>query len=386
MKILILTNYDLGLYRFRKELIASLLKKHRVYISLPYGKYVDLLKEMGCRFVDTPVDRRGLNPLKDLRLMAQYRRIIKTIQPDLVITYTIKPNIYGGSICRIYKVPIAVNVSGLGTIFEYKGLLQAVVSSMYRFAIENARVIFVENSSIKNVLVSKKIASKSIIYTLNGAGVNLQDFPFAPYPKNDTFQFLFVGRIMKEKGIEELFEAVRRLNQNGYKCILHLVGFLEEDYDAEIKKGCEEGWLCNHGLQENVYPFIEAADCMVLPSWHEGMANTNLEGASVGRPVITSNIPGCKEAVLDGVSGFVCEKKSLDSLYAAMKRMWMLTRGERACMGREGRRYMEQVFDKKRVVEKTISLLFQFPVKESQLYRKKGSSHGSESTKEESNK
>lgn len=358
MKILILTNNDLGLYRFRKDLIKALQEKHRVYISLPYGKHVDLLREMGCRFINTPIDRRGLNPLTDMKLIARYRKNIKKLRPDLVITYTIKPNIYGGMICRLYKIPVAVNVTGLGTIFEHEGMLQSIVSAMYRFALNKARVVLVENSSIKEILIAKKIAPERTIHILNGAGVNLQDFSYAPYPDNETFSFLFVGRIMREKGIEELFEAVRRLNRDGLKCILHLVGLLEEDYGTEIQEGCEEGWLCNHGLQENVYPFIEAADCMVLPSWHEGMANTNLEGASVGRPVITSNIPGCREAVLDGVSGYICEKRAPDSLYDAMRRMWMLDRDERERMGLEGRRYMEKVFDKKRVVEKTISLLF----------------------------
>lgn len=357
MKILILANDDLGLYRFRKDLIEALLKKNKVYISLPYGKHVDPLKKMGCRFINTPIDRRGLNPLTDLKLIARYRRIIKKLRPDLVITYTIKPNIYGGTICRMYKIPVAANVTGLGSIFEHEGPLQRIVCATYRFSLKKARVIFVENSSIKDVLISKKIAPESRICVLNGAGVNLKDFSYAPYPHNETFSFLFVGRIMREKGIEELLEAVRRLNQEGLKCILHLVGYPEEDYDTEIQKGCKEGWLCNHGLQENVYPFIEAADCMVLPSWHEGMANTNLEGASVGRPIITSNIPGCREAVLDHVSGFLCEKKDADSLYDAMKRMFLLSREERAQMGREGRRHMEQTFDKTIVVGKTMKYL-----------------------------
>ena len=238
MKILILANDDLGLYRFRKDLIEALLKKNKVYISLPYGKHVDPLKKMGCRFINTPIDRRGLNPLTDLKLIARYRRIIKKLRPDLVITYTIKPNIYGGSICRMYKIPVAVNVTGLGSIFEHEGPLQRIMCAMYRFSLKKARVIFVENSSIKDVLISKKIAPESRIRVLNGAGVNLKDFPYAPYPHNETFSFLFVGRIMREKGIEELLEAVRRLNQEGLKCILHLVGYPEEDYDTEIQKGC----------------------------------------------------------------------------------------------------------------------------------------------------
>lgn len=359
MRILILANNDIGLYRFRKDLIEELLKKHKVYISLPYGQQVEALKKMGCRFINTPMERRGLNPLTDLRLLFGYRLMLRKLRPDLVITYTIKPNIYGGIVCRMEKIPYAVNITGLGTIFEHNGPLQILVTQMYRFALKKARVVFAENTAIEDTLLSKKIlSSKKKICVLNGAGVNLNDFPCAPYPENDIFSFLFVGRIMKEKGIEELFEATRKLNSEGLKCNLHLVGFLEEDYDAEIQRGCSEGWLIHHGLQEKVYPFIKNADCMVLPSWHEGMANTNLEGAAVGRPVITSNIPGCREAVIDGVTGYICEKRNVNSLYGAMKRMLLLSRSEREKMGQEGREHMELTFDKKLVVENTIRQLY----------------------------
>lgn len=358
MRILILANNDIGLYRFRKDLIEELLKKHKVYISLPYGQQVEALKKMGCRFINTPMERRGLNPLTDLRLLSGYRIMLRKLRPDLVITYTIKPNIYGGAMCRTLNIPYAVNVTGLGTIFEHNGPLQFLVTQMYRYALKKAKVIFVENSSISDILLSKNITVKERIHLLNGAGVNLNDFPYAPYPENDVFSFLFVGRIMKEKGIEELFEATRRLNKNGLKCVLHLVGFMEEDYNDDIQKGCSEGWLVNHGLQERVYPFIKSTDCMVLPSWHEGMANTNLEGASAGRPVITSNIPGCQEAVIDGVTGYICDKRNADSLYDAMKRMHSLPRSEREKMGISGHDHMAQVFDKKIVVQKTIDQLF----------------------------
>lgn len=357
MRILILANNDLGLYRFRKELISELLKEHEVYISLPYGEMVDPLVRQGCILYDTSVDRRGINPVTDLKLLSRYNRMMDEIRPDLVITYTIKPNIYGGIVCSNKSIPYAVNITGLGAAFQNKGALQQMVTVMYRIALKKVRVVFVENSEVRKILITKKIVPDRKIHVLSGAGVNLDDFTYTDYPKNDIFSFLFVGRVMKAKGIDELLEAVRRLNREGLICKLHLVGFSEENYRSEIQRGCREGWLVDHGLQKDVRPFIAESDCFVLPSWHEGMANTNLESAASGRPVITSDIPGCREAVVDGVTGFLCERKNTDSLCNAMRRMYQTPREERIRMGLAGRRNMEEKFDKKDVVRETLRWL-----------------------------
>lgn len=358
MKILILANNDIGLYRFRKELIAALLKDHEVYISLPYGEMVDPLVNQGCIFYDTEVDRRGTNPLTDMKLFFRYGKIMDEVRPDLVITYTIKPNIYGGLVCRKRGIPYAVNITGLGAAFQKEGFLQSVVTLMYRSALRTTRVAFTENTSIREVLISKKILPAGKIRVLHGAGINLDDFTYVEYPENETFSFLFIGRVMQAKGIDELFEAVQRLNAEGSKCLLHLVGFSEEDYREKIQKGCQEGWLVDHGLQKDVRPFIAESDCFVLPSWHEGMANTNLESAASGRPVITTDIPGCREAVLEGETGFLCESRNADSLYRAMRRMIAMPREERIRMGIAGREHMKKVFDKNAVVKETIHWLF----------------------------
>ena len=192
---------------------------------------------------------------------------------------------------------------------------------------------------------------------MNGAGVNTETYAYQPYPNNKAVKFLFVGRVMKEKGIDELFEAMKRLVSEGGKCFLDVVGPFEEDYKDKLEQYEKAGWLKYHGFQENVIPFISACDCFVLPSYHEGMANTNLECASSGRPIITSNIPGCKEAVVDG-SGFLCEPKNVKSLYTVMKKMVGVSREEREKMGLVGRKHMEKVFDKKKVVAETIKYLF----------------------------
>ena len=357
MKVLIAANYDVGLYQFRKELLQELLKDHQVLISLPYGSLVDPLKEAGCAFIDTPVDRRGLNPVKDLKLYFWYRKMLKKHHPDLVVTYTIKPNVYCGIACRLQKVPYAANITGLGTAFQNKGLLRSFVTFLYRNSLKKAKVVFFENDANRQLFINEKIVSEGKTVLLNGAGVNLEHYGFKPYPQAEPVRFLFVGRVMKEKGVDELFCAMERLRKEGADCTLDVLGGYEEDYAEIIRRYEKQGWLHYHGYQVDVRPFIEKAHCFVLPSYHEGMANTNLECAAMGRPLITSNIPGCKEAVLAGQSGLLCEPKNADSLYDAMSRFLELSQEKRAAMGKAGRQHMETVFDKRLVVAETIGHL-----------------------------
>ena len=358
MKILILANNDVGLYQFRRELIAALLKEHEVTVSLPYGELVEPLKEMGCAFLDTPVDRRGINPFKDLALYRSYRKLLKALSPDLVVTYTIKPNIYGGCACRTAKIPYCVNITGLGSAFQKEGLLKKLVVFMYKAALKKAKTVFFENTANRDVFLKEKIVPEEKTCVLNGAGVNLERYRVTEYPDGDTTRFLFIGRVMKEKGVDELFTAMKRLVSEGYDVHLDLLGGYEEDYKSVIEENEKCGWLTYHGYQTDVRPFIAASHCFVLPSWHEGMANTNLECAASGRPLITSNIPGCKEAAEDGKSGFLCEKQNADSLYDKMKTFLALSYEERKQLGLRGRYLTEKKFDRETVVRKTMERLF----------------------------
>ena len=357
MRILILANNDVGLYKFRKELIEELIGKgNEVYISLPEGEFVNLLQNIGCFYINTLVDRRGINPKTDFGLFRQYKKIIKKYEPDLIITYTIKPNIYGGLSARITQKQYAVNITGLGTAFERKGLIRCLVILLYKLALKRVKVVFVENQEIGKIVDKYRLCDKNKIVILNGAGVNTSDYPYQEYPHNDIIYFLFIGRVMKEKGIDELLAATKKIVDDGDLCRLDIVGPLEENYKSVLEKYEKEGWLSYNGFQEDVRPFIKNCDCFVLPSYHEGMANTNLECASSGRPLITSNIPGCKEAVIEGVSGYLCEPQDVDSLYIEMKKM--ISSDCRAEMGVSGRNHMLDKFSKESVVEKTIERLF----------------------------
>ncbi|MCC8104209.1 MAG: glycosyltransferase family 4 protein [Clostridiales bacterium] len=358
-KILILANSDGGLYRFRGMLIEALLKLgYEIHISVPDGECIPLFTDMGCRFIDTPVDRRGLNPKTDMALLRMYVGIVSRVEPDLVITYTIKPNIYGGIVCRRRGIPCAANITGMGAVFQKRGPLRAFVTLLYRAALKNAKVVFFENGEDRKTFERRGICTGEQSHVLHGAGVDLAYFQYAAYPADDgPVHFLFAGRVMKEKGMDEMFEAMRRLRASGEDCVLDVLGDYEEDYSSAIRQHERDGWLNYYGYQKDVRPFIRRAHCFVLPSWHEGMANVNLECAASGRPVITSDIPGCREAVVDGVSGLLCESKNADSLYAAMKRFLGLSRGEKEAMGKAGRRHAEAEFDKRKVVEETLGCL-----------------------------
>ena len=358
MRIMILANNDVGLYQFRKELIEELLKENEVMISLPYGDLVDPLRQLGCKFIDTPVDRRGKNPIRDVALFKHYRKFLRKEKPDLVITYTIKPNVYGGIACRLARVPYAVNITGLGTAFEKNGLLKCMAAIMNRVACKKAKVVFFENEANRQLFINERIVKKEQTHRLNGAGVNLEKYQVSTYPEGKKIKFLFMGRVMAEKGINELIESMRKLIAAGIDCELDVLGGYEENYKEIIEKHETEGWLHYHGYQKDVRPFIEKCHCFVLPSWHEGMANTNLECAASGRPIITSNIHGCLEAVIENKSGFLVERKNVEALYKAMNRFTELSYEERKKMGLVGRKHMEEVFDKEKVVSDTMDWLW----------------------------
>ena len=358
--ILVLANYDIGLYKFRRALLQELLcQGNEVYISLPYGDLVPELEKLGCRFIDTALERRGMNPLRDISLYRQYRRILKEIKPDLVISYTIKPNIYGGLACRAARIPFAANITGLGSAIEGGGMLKLLVTTMYRVGLAKAKVVFFENEGNREVLVNAGVVKKEKTHVLCGAGIDTEEYPILPYPQDAPVHFLFVGRIMKEKGVDELFDAMTRLKaEYGDGVILNVVGMFEEAYQERIEQLQNDGIIVFHGYQQDVKPFYGMAHCVVLPSYHEGMSNVLLEAASSGRPLITSRIHGCMEAVEDGVSGFLCEVRDADALYDAMKRFAALPQEEKVRFGCAGRERMEMMFDKSRVVAETMRRLF----------------------------
>lgn len=359
-QILILSNHSGGLYDFRKDLIAEMKKYAAVTVAVPHNDRWDELCALADHVIELPLDRRGMNPFRDISLFCRYRALLGGIKPDLVVTYTVKPNIYGGTACRISRIPYAANITGLGSAIENGGALKKFVLFLYRIALRDAKVVFFENTSNRDTLCAEGAVPQGRDVVLNGAGVNLDDYPYIEYP-NDTdgrMRFLFVGRVMREKGVDELLAAAERMKKEyGERAEFNVVGSLEEAYRSVIDSLEARGIVKYHGYQSDVKKFYASSDCVVLPSYHEGMSNVLLEAAASGRPLITSDIPGCREAAEDGVSGFLCEAKSTDGLYAVMKKFMLLSAAERERMGRAGRRRMEDRFSKKAVVAQTMRSL-----------------------------
>ncbi len=356
MKILICTNHSYMFWQFRRELTQALLQKAEVVLSTPFVGHEDDLAALGCRMVSTDVDRRGINPATDLKLFAFYRKLLKQEKPDLVITYSIKPNIYCGFACRLLKIPYCANVQGLGTAFQRRGLAQ-LATLMYRVALKKAKVTFFENEGNAQEFVNRRIQTADRQAVLSGAGVNLTHFACQPYPENDRVHFLYLGRIMKEKGMDELFWAARKLKADGENFVLDLVGFYEDEYKAEVEQLVADGIAVCHGFQPDPRPYYAAADCVVMPSYHEGMSNVLLEAAATGRPVITSRIHGCMEAVEENVTGLLAGVADREDLLRQLRQMLRTSRQTRQEMGTAARQYMEQCFNKEKVVNQTICTL-----------------------------
>lgn len=354
MKLLIATNHSYMFYRFRKELVEALMQEHEVILSTPFVGHEDDLQAMGLRCIETDIDRRSINPFKDMKLLKTYRQMLDELQPDMVVTYSIKPNIYMGTACKAKGIPYVANVQGLGTAFE-KPVLSSVVSVMYRSALRKAKTVFFENEENAQFFLNKKIISHRQVSVLPGAGINLDEYPCVPMGDDGVCSFLFVGRIMKEKGVDEFFSAARTLKAEfGGEVAFDVVGFYEDAYKEQVDQLVADGIVRFHGFQTDVHPFYEAADCVVLPSYHEGMSNVLLEGAATGRALITSDIPGCREAVEDGVSGYLCPAQDAEGLTQAMRDFAQQSFDRQVQMGQSGRALVERKFDKQLVVAKTL--------------------------------
>lgn len=349
-RVMILANYDMGLYKFRRELIVRLCDEYDVIICVPPGEYGSRLKELGARVVNCTMERRGMNPFHELALLNRYKQVLKEERPDVVLTYTIKPNVYGGMACKSKRIPYIPNVTGLGTTIENGGLISKLSLSLYKAGLSKASCVFFQNETNRRMFTDKGIV-KGKTKVIPGSGVNLNDHPLEVFPPiEDAVRFLFIGRIMRDKGIQELLDAIKEIKHKGFNVSLDIVGEFDGDYESAIREAEKTGYIKFHGLQSNVHPFIKNAHCVVLPSYHEGMANVMLEAASTGRPVITTTVPGCRETFDEGVTGFGCEAQNTQSLISAMEHFLNLSTIQMTEMGLAGRVKVEKEFDRNIVI------------------------------------
>ena len=356
MKALILSNNGMGLYKFRKELIIELLNKnYEVTVAFPKDEYVKEFVSLGCRFINTNVDRRGVNPIKDIALMIQYIKLIIQTKPDIVLTYTIKPNIYGGIACQLTKTKYLSTITGLGTAVQNKGILRVVTLNLYKLALRRANCTFFQNEKNKEIFENEEIL-RGFNKVVPGSGVNVSEFQLEPYPKELVdIELIFIGRIMKDKGINELLIAIRAIKEKYSRIQFSLIGICEEEYHTQLKEMEDQGLLNYYGKQNDVQSYIKRSHAIILPSYHEGLSNVLLEAASSGRPILASDIPGCQETFDENISGISFRAKDSASLIRSIEKFLNLTHLEKEKMGFCGRSKIVNEFDRNIVVTQYIS-------------------------------
>ncbi len=355
MRILVLSNYANGLYLFRRELIEQFMNDgHEVFVSVPPDENCDKLRSIGWNIYETELSRHGMNPFKDYKLYKAYKKLIRQLKADVVLTYTIKPNIYGAMAARVCKVPYICNITGLGKAIENGGLISKVLIMMYRTSMKKAKRVFFQNEKNMAILQKHGIALHNA-GLLPGSGVNLTEHPFREYPsEEDGIRFLAVLRVMRDKGIEEYLQAAKDISARHQEVHFELVGEYEEDerdkYEPLIKELEEKGLLKYYGHIDNVEEVMSTSHVLVHPSYHEGMSNVILEAAACGRPILASNISGCKEAVDEGKSGFLFEPGSAAELEKEIEHILTLNGKERENMGQAARTLIEQKFDRRSII------------------------------------
>ena len=353
MKVLVLANFGMGLYKFRKELLEKMVNDgYQVTVSFPKDEYSELIEDLGCKFVSTDVDRRGKNPFNDLKLLKNYFELLREIKPNVVLTYTIKPNIYGGIMSSILKYPYLPNITGTGSAIQEGGLLSKLSLNLYKVGIRKASGVFFQNKDNLDFFIKKGIVSQENSIQLPGSGVNITDYDYLPYPMKDSeIRILYIGRILRSKGINELLEAITIIKEKHKNVKFDIVGFCDEDYEKKLKEYENDNMLTFHGQQSDVIPYIKKSHAVVLPSYHEGMSNVLLESAASGRPLLASNVPGCQETFDEGVSGFGFEAMDTTSLVEAIDKFIELPYEEKRKMGINGKKKIENEFNRQIIID-----------------------------------
>lgn len=352
MTILLFINNSEGLYKFRCELVTAMLSAgHEVHICLPNGPFIPMLIQMGCYFEPYEFNRHGINPFAELRMIRDYKKIIKRISPDIVLTYTIKPNVYGGMACASLGVPYVANITGLGTAVENGGILQKITLTLYKIGLRKAQKVFFQNSANRDFMLKHRVV-KGEYDLLPGSGVNLERFAPLNYPADNDVQFVFIARIMREKGIDQYLDAAEYIKNKYPNTVFHVCGSCEENYEGRLKELHEKGVIIYHGNVPDIREVLKTVHCTVHPTYYpEGLSNVLLESSACARPIITTDRPGCREVIDDGVNGYIVKKKDSEDLIEKIERFIALPWEEKRKMGLNGRKKVEKEFDRQIVVD-----------------------------------
>jgi len=368
-KIIISANSAWNVINFRKGIVLELINHgFEVVVVSPKDECVAKLCDFGCQHMNINIDNKGINPVNDLYLIFQYLKIFYQVEPNVILTYTVKPNIYGSLAAYILSIPIVNNISGLGTAFIRGGLLGRIVNFLYKISLRKSECVFFQNHDDENLFLKKNLVTKGQVSVLPGSGVNLEYYQ--PSKSNivnkdhDEFVFLLIARLIWDKGVKEYVDAARIIQKEGLNAKFQILGFLDIDNQTAIPRSdidlwTREGVIEYLGPTDDVRPFIQRSDCIILPSYREGTPKTLLEAATMGKPIITTNVEGCKEVVDDGISGYLCSVRDSDDLSRKMQTILSMNYKDVVKMGLEGRKKMELEFDEKIVIDKYISIVRQ---------------------------
>ncbi|MFW2590042.1 glycosyltransferase family 4 protein [Sagittula sp. SSi028] len=358
MKVVLTGNTTFKIANFREGLIKRLIHEGcTVYVLSPQDEYVSDIEKLGCIHVPIKISRSGTSPIAELKVLIKIFRVVRSIKPNVVLSYTIKNNIYIGLACSAYNTPFIPNITGLGPAFNGKGPFQIMIKCIYRAALLRAKTVFVQNTSDQSIIIKSKIATREQVKLLPGSGVDLDRYKYTTLRtgKSETI-FILIARLLWDKGVKEYVNAAKTLKKMYPTSQFRILGPLDEDSKGSVGQRQLDQWLADGdidylGAQKEVYPFIQEADCVVLPSFYnEGTPRALLEAAATGRPVITTDMPGCRDVVLNQKSGYLVEPRSEASLVAAMKSFMELSNYERKLMSRESRKHVEEKYDEKHVI------------------------------------
>jgi glycosyltransferase involved in cell wall biosynthesis len=369
MHVLLTGNTTFKLANFREGLIRRLLADgHRVTVAAPPDEYVEKIQALGCDFVPLQMDRNGTSPISEARLLFSIFKVIRRAGPDVVLSYTIKNNIYSGIACRGLGISFVPNVTGLGPMFNATGLLNRTVRALYRVAFGKARAVFFQNSSDLMLFTASRLVSQDRARLLPGSGVDLNRFAASPLPESgEGIRFLLVARLLWDKGVSVYVDASRKVRETFPQVRFQLLGPLDPDSKsgisgAQLDEWISEGVVDYLGSTQDVLPFLQAANCLVLPSYyHEGTPRSLLEAGAVGRPIITTDMPGCRDVVVEHESGFLVAPRDADQLAAACEAFLRLSPEEQRAMGAASRRHIAQTYDEGIVISAYLGLLAELP-------------------------
>ncbi|MFL6751769.1 MAG: glycosyltransferase family 4 protein [Sphingomicrobium sp.] len=354
--VVLSANSTWNIVNFRAGLIRALRSAgYAPVVIAPRDAAADSrMRELGVECITVPIDRSGVNPAADLRLLRAYRRLLERLRPAAYLGYTIKPNIYGAMAAARLGIPAIPNVSGLGTAFIRNGLLQQIVLRLYRIGFRRAPVVFFQNAEDRQLFVERRIVRPDQARVLPGSGVDLERFSPAPAPGGPP-AFLFIGRLLRDKGVAEFIAAARLLRRELPEARFQLLGPIDDANRTavdphELQSWISEGVVEHLGTTDDVRPFIAAATAVVLPSYREGLPRSLLEAGAMERPLIATDVPGCREVVEDGINGLLCKVRDPQSLAAAMRRIAGMPAAELAAMGAAARQRVQDRFSEAVVV------------------------------------